>query len=238
MSEMKKLVILGATASPEIIELIHDINGSTKRYEILHILDDNPELIGKSFQGVSVAGSLELVSSYEPDIQFIFAIGSYKSRIDRFKILKRLKLPEARFETLIHPSAKVYSSSLVGQGSVIHSGSIIFNESIIGPFTIIVANSVIGARNIIGKGCLITSLVSLTSDVRVGSYTFIGTHSSVVEGVDIGPGSMIGMRTFVTRTIEPGSVVHGDPMKIINKEKLPPDILEEWEAFKRRFEVN
>ena len=205
----------------------------SNKYEVLEILDDNESLLGSTIEGVKVVGQLEKVSHYSEEINFIFGIGSYKSRITRYHILERLGLPDERYESLIHPHAKVYSSSTIGFGVIIHTGSVIFNNSVVGPFSIIVANSIIGARNLIGKGTLITSLVSLTADVRVGDFSFIGTHSSIAEGVEIGPGSMIGMKSFVSRDVEPGSVVFGDPMKIINKVEVPRKIINSWNKNKK-----
>ena len=233
MKNKIKLVVLGASAFPELNELIKDINRQNNKYEVIEVLDDNESLIGSKIEGVKVGGPLDKVNQFSHEIKFVFGIGSHKTRIIRNNILERLGLSEDRFETLIHPNAKIYSTATIGTGVIIHTGSVVYNDSIIGPFSIIVANSIIGARNIIGKGSLITSLVSLTTDVKVGSFSFIGTHSSIAEGVEIGPGSMIGMRSFVCRDVSPGSVVFGDPMKIINKEKVPEKIINNWNKFKK-----
>jgi len=220
--------VIGASAFPEIHELIKDINIITESYELIGILDDNTELLGTEIEGIPVIGKLDKASEYPENVKFIFGIGSYKSRLDRSQILERLNLPDERYETIIHPTAKVYRSATIGNGVIIYPGSIVFNGSQVDSFCIIVANSIVGARNILGRGCLLTSLVSLTSDVKVGSFSFIGTHSSVAEGVEIGPGSMIGMRSFVVRNVLPGSVVMGNPMKIINKIEVPKKIIDEW----------
>ena len=72
MKNKKKLVIIGATAFPEIIELIRDINKDNDKYEVLEILDDDESLWGSTIEGVKVAGQLEKVSHYSEEINFIF----------------------------------------------------------------------------------------------------------------------------------------------------------------------
>ncbi len=228
-----KLVVLGATAFPELNELIKDVNKKYNRYEVIEILDDNENLIGSKIEGVKVGGPLNKVSQFPQKIKFVFGIGSHKTRIIRNDILKVLKLQENRFETLIHPSAKIYSTAIIGTGVIIHPGSVVYNESIIGPFSIIFANSIIGARNIIGKGSLITSLVSLTADVKIGSFSFIGTASSIADRVEIGPGSLISMGSVVSRDVAPGSVVFGNPMRILKKVEVSREIINSWNKTKK-----
>ena len=237
MKTITQLVIIGASAFPEVLELIRDINLKDEKYDVLEVLDDDASIIGTTIEGYKIAGGLELVHTYSKKVQFVFAIGSHRSRVMRYSILKRLNLPNKRYETLVHPNAKIYSSSKIGDGVIIHIGTVIFNNSTIGSFCIIVANSIIGARNILGNGCLITSLVSLTADVKIGAYSFIGTQSSVAEGIEIGPGSMVGMRTLVSRNLSPGVVVFGNPMKIVDKIEVPFTIVEEWEKQKKEFAI-
>ena len=230
----KKLVVFGARAFPEMNELIKDINAKIKnKYEVIGLLDDNENLFGKTIEGVKVLGPLAKGKNYPKDVKFIFGIGSHKTRILRYSLLKKIGIDENRYETLIHPNAKIYSSSIIGNGVIIHSGTVVFNNSVIGPFTIIISNSIIGARNIIGSGVLITSLVSLTTDVKVGNFSFIGTHTSIAENIEISPGSMIGMNSVVSRNISPGSVVFGNPMKIIAKDEVHKEIINDWEKFKK-----
>lgn len=233
-NKVKKLIVLGASAYPEICEIIYDINKIKKTYEVIYLLDDNEKLHHKRIEGVEVKGSLSLANKFPDDLKFVFGIGSYKTRLIRNEILMRLKIPTNRFETLIHPAAKVYSSAIISTGVIIYPGSVIFCNTKIGPFVIIVANTIIGANNIIGKGALITSLVSTTSGVKIGSFSFIGTGTKIAENVEIGPGSLVSMGTFVHRSIKPGSFALGDPFKIIKKEQVPEEIIHEWEVFKNK----
>jgi hypothetical protein len=64
--------------------------------------------------------------------------------------------------------------------------------------------------------------------------TAIGTGAKISENVEIGPGSLVGMGTFVHKSIKSGSFALGDPFKIINKEQVPEKIIDEWEVFKKK----
>ena len=157
---MKKVVILGATSYNEISELINDINSSqiseSDKINVVGLLDDNGELLNKTILGKKVLGKLDEYKNLDDDTFFVFGIGSHKTHLTRYDILNRLKIPESRFISLVHPSAKIFSTAKVDYGSIIHYNSIVFNHTYIAPFTIIMASSVIGANNIIGEGCCIT----------------------------------------------------------------------------------
>ncbi len=58
---------------------------------------------------------------------------------------------------------------------------------------------------------------------------FIGARASILPGVRIGKGSIIGMSSVVIRDVKPGSVVFGNPgMQISTVEKYRERCLQEW----------
>jgi acetyltransferase-like isoleucine patch superfamily enzyme len=230
---IQKLVIIGGSnAYWEINELIKDINAISPKYEVIGIYDDNETLIGKNYNNIIVDGPIEKVKKYDEDVKFIFAIGSFRTRIIRSSILKRLNIEESRFETLIHPTAKIFSTAKVKHGCIIHYGTVVFNHSIIDSFSVIAANCVIAVGNYIGKGALFGSNITTTTGVKIGSFSFIGSSSSIGEFVEIGPGSQIGMSSLILKDIKNGSFVLGNPPRLLDKIEVPLDITEEWEKLK------
>ncbi len=224
---LQQLIFLGASAFPEIAEIVRDINHLEPTFEIAAILDDNSSLHGTSVEGCPVLGPLEQVHSYQ-DASFILGIGAYRTRLIRYQVLQRLNLSRERFATLVHPAAKIYSSATVGLGCIIHSGALIFNNSVLEDFVVVYPNTVIGARNLICEGALITSMVTTTSNVIIGSYSHVGTGSSVAEAVRIGPGAQVGMGSLVLKDIPPGVFCLGNPLRFLAKAEVPDELLERW----------
>ena len=222
---MKKLVVIGATAFLEIKTIIDDINNISPKYEVIGILDDNLDIQSQEIGGVPVLGTLLDVNKFPEEVNFVFAIGSYKSRILRYNILKKLQLRRERFETIIHPSVKIYSSSILGYGCVIHPNVVIFNNTIIEDFVFVLPNTIIGAYNHIYEGALITSLVSTTVNVKVGPYSHIGTGSIIAEGKKVGAGAQVAMGSQVFRNIPNGVFSFGNPAKFLGKEDVPDEII-------------
>ena len=229
--KLQSLIFLGASAFPELSEIVRDINHVEPTYEIAGILDDNLSLHGTSVEGFSVLGPLEQVHKHE-DALFVLGIGSYRTRLVRYEVLRRLNLPKERYATLIHPAAKIYSSATVGLGCIIHSGALVFNNSVLEDFVVVYPNTVIGAKNLICEGALITSMVTTTSKVIIGSYSHLGTASSVAEFVMIGPGAQVGMGTLVAKDVPPGVFCMGNPLRFLDRAEVPDELLERWKKLR------
>lgn len=234
---MQSLIFLGATAVPEVAELVRDINaerdGHDPAFEMIGILDDNPDLAGTSIEGLAVLGPLESVSDY-PDAHFVFCVGSHHTRILRYEILRRLGLPDERYATLVHPRAKVYRSASLGVGSILHCGSVVGNGTHVGRWVVVLWNSVIGAANTVGDGALIASNVTTNAGAKIGSFSFIGAASAVADGVEVGPGAMLGMGGLALRDIPVGAFQFGSPSKIIGQSEVPAELCQAWKRLSVR----
>jgi sugar O-acyltransferase (sialic acid O-acetyltransferase NeuD family) len=221
MIEVKNIVFLGAsTAFLEVNEIIESINKVRKTYEVIAILDDNPELHGQIIKGVKVEGPLSKAKSYVETF-FVFGIGSMKTRLIRQEIISNLGIDISNFVSIIHPSAIIDKSAKIGYGCIIHPGVCVGNDVFIDSFAIIAVNSAIGPYAHIGAYSMITSLVAILTGSKIGKAVFVGACSCVTENIEIGNGSMIGVGTVVSRNIDQGVFFLGNPGRVLNKVELP-----------------
>lgn len=217
---------MGATAYPETFHIIRDINQTSPQYQVIGLLDDNPALQGTRVGGVEVIGGLELARNMPSDVQFVFGIGSQRTRTIRHEIVRRIGLPDLRYETLVHPSASILLDVTIGPGCIIHPGVIVGQESILEGFNLVFTNTIVASRNHLGKFAMLTSLVSLTNQVRIGRSAFVGTASAVAEGVRIGAGAMIAMGSLVNKNVPPGVNAMGNPVRFFQKDPVPQELLD------------
>jgi len=164
---MKNLVIIGAgDLGKEIVWLVEDINKVMPRYLILGFLDDDPDKLGEEFYGYRVLGGSERLEELNEKSQ-IYAVIAIQDGTIRRRIVS--EHPEfTRWETIIHPSAVVSSSSTVGMGSILFPQVSVSVDSRLGCF---------GVYYIRATVC---------NDCCVGNYTSLMCGASVLEHAEIG----------------------------------------------------
>lgn len=70
---------------------------------------------------------------------------------------------------------------------------------------------------------------SFQADTRIGRNCFIGAHSIILPGITVGDGSIVAAGAVVNRDVPPGSIVAGNPAKVIKEgiETVPYGIIAE-----------
>jgi acetyltransferase-like isoleucine patch superfamily enzyme len=56
--------------------------------------------------------------------------------------------------------------------------------------------------------------------VEIEDYVWIGTGAMILPGVTLGRGCVVGARAVVSKSVEPGTIVVGNPAKIVSKKRV------------------
>lgn len=227
-TSLRPLVFLGAsTGFDEIIEIVRDINAERPRWNVVAALDDSDASQGRSLQGVPVCGRLEDWRKF-PEADFVFSIGSYRTRMARLSILSKLDIPQDRFPAIVHPRAKIYQTAFIGPGSIVHMNVAVLGNAVLEPFAIVTFNAIVGPSAILRAGAMLASAAIALTGVEIGACAFVGAASCIAEGVRIGPGAMVGMGTHIFRDVRPGAFVLGQPPREVRRDDVPETLLAGW----------
>lgn len=187
VTELKKLVIIGASGHGKVIADIAVRNG----YEEIVFLDDNENL--KECAGFPVVGKTGKAVNIDGDK--IVAIGNAKVR-------ERIQKGLNDVVTLIHPDAVISRRVTIGSGSVVMAGSVINSDVVIG------SGCIINTGASVDHDCKIDDYVHVSVGAHVagtceiGKRTWIGAGATVSNNVNICSDCMIGAGTVVIKDIE------------------------------------
>ncbi len=196
MASPKKLIILGTGGNcVDILDAVHERNAHSTipQYECIGFLDDDPQQWGKEIWGVQVLGPVKSALNY-PDAYFVNGIGSERNFWKKAAIITKTQVPLDRFETIVHPTASVSRMATLSKGVVVLQHVTIANQARIGHHVIILPNSVISHDAVIGD-----------------------TNSSIIGGVKIGNGCLIGMGSVIRHDVSENSVMVGNPARLLRK---------------------
>lgn len=146
---------------------------------------------------------------YSGYADYFVAVGDNKAR------MREVEQRQGSFATLIHPSATVSASSVIGSGTVIMAGSVIQARTRIGKHCIVNSQAVVDHDCVIGDFSHIAPGSTLCGGVSVGSGSLIGAGSTVIPSVKIGSNVVVGAGATVVNNIPDGVTVIGTPARTI-----------------------
>jgi len=201
---MKDIIIFPHNGNGrEAFDVIHAINKVKKTWNFLGFIDDNPLAQNKGIIGVSEE------ALKRPQAHVLAVVGSYENYKTRHEINSKFE----KHATIIHPSAQVSESAVIGDNVLIMANVVISCNVFIDDGCIILPNSVISHDSYIQKYCCIGSNVSISGGVRIYRNCYIGSKSSLRDGINIGENTLIGIGSNVVNNCPRDSVLFGNPAK-------------------------
>lgn len=143
-----------------------------------------------------------------------------RERIDRqWRIRLERHVAEAQnqgivnWTTLVHPSAHVSPSALLGVGVFVGPLVTVASDAEIGEFTRIGRSSSIGHHVTVGSYNHIGPAVVIPGNVILGRGVTVGPAATFLNGKRIGENALVGVGSVVTRDVSSGSQVMGNPAR-------------------------
>ena len=170
------------------------------------VLDDDAAKHGHTVLDVPVLGSVERAAVGDHEV--VIAVGHNAVR-------KRIAdvLPEARWATVVHPSAVVHASVQLGAGTVVFAGAVVQPDTRVGAHTIINTGASADHDNVLGDYVHLAPGTRLAGDVTLEEGVFMGIASAVLPGVRIGAWTTVGAGGVVTRDLPAGVTAVGVPAR-------------------------
>ncbi|XIE77595.1 acetyltransferase [Streptomyces sp. SBR177] len=190
-------------------------------------LDDDPALHGREVDGVPVLGGTALAHGLA-DASFVVCTGSPRDYASRARIVDRLGLPEERYTTVVHPTAAVSASSVLGPGTVLLAHTVLTAAVTVGRHVAVMPQCVLTHDDVLGDFATLASGVRLGGAARIGTGAYLGAGALLREGTEVGAWSLVGMGSVVLADVPPGEVWAGAPARRLRP--APPPALDRLAA--------
>jgi sugar O-acyltransferase (sialic acid O-acetyltransferase NeuD family) len=221
----RPLVIVGVGGfSRETAQAVHMCNATGSCWEARGFVDDDPARTGTTVDGLPVLGTIGSLNGW-PDVLAVVGTGRPDNYTSRRAIVGRLGLPAARYATIVHPTASLAPTTVLGVGTVILAGSIATASVVVGDHVAVMPGVILTHDDVVDDYATITSGVRLGGGVHVGTGAYIGAGVLVRENVSIGPWAMIGMGSVVTRDVPAGELWLGTPARYLRDAPIPRELL-------------
>ena len=169
-----KIAMIGDGGHSKVIQEIILENENNK---IVGFLDDHYVYIAfKENQFFGPVSTADKIIKLYHDLKFVVAIGN---NAIRKSIVQKLGLMNNDYVTIIHKTAVISPSAVIGHG------------------TVVMANAVINARAKIGNHCIINTSAVVEHDNAIGDYVHISPNATITGTVKVGEGCQIGRRAIV-----------------------------------------
>lgn len=196
---------IGNYAEP-IIELCQDCGHS-----IAGLYHYNSDRTGEIVMGYKILGDYNDFLNHTSEGNIVVAIGDNKLRSEKLNYFRSLGY---QTPSIIHPTAYISNSAILGKGVYIHAKAFVWTKSIIENNVVISPNAMIAHHAQIAEGCLISANSVVGSYVRLDKRVMVGINAGIIsKSIVIGSDTMIGANAMVINGVEPNSIMIGTPAK-------------------------
>ena len=204
------VVIAGAGGfGREVHQYLLDADRGAGRIRIAGFLVDEPDAVVGLAREVGVLGRIDEVVPAEGD-EVIVAVGD--PRLRRSMAI-RLARRGWRFHTLVHPTAWVAPTAVLGPGAVVCPFAFVGAHARVGPGAALNTYASVGHDAALGEWSVLSPYAVINGAAVLEEAVFLGTHASVQPGVRVGRASKVAAGAVVAQDVAPRSLVAGNPGK-------------------------
>ncbi len=213
---MRTLYLCGG-GNPEGVKLAITVNRSSKRWDRIVVLDDDPAKQGRLVLGVEIAGTFEALSAAEPDSEVASLVARTTQK--RQAVFEKISAYGLSFASLIDPRVDIFGVNL-GVNMTVYPHAIFLALATVEEGSVIFPGAVIGHGCHVGRGCVIAPGAVISARVEIGEGVYVGTNSTILPDLKIGPWAAIGANSAVIEDVPSGALVMGVPAQVIGKPNL------------------
>lgn len=180
--------------------------------DVAGFLDDDEARDDAPFFGSRVVAWPRYVAGGDglAGLRVALAVGDNAGRAlawDRLRDLGRLVV------TLVHPSAVVSPTAVLGEGTVVMPSAVVNADAVVGVGVVVNSGAVVEHDARVEDFAHLSPNSVLGGGAKVGRLAWIGTGAVVLPRVAVGAEARVGAGAVATRDVDPGATVVGVPAR-------------------------
>ena len=210
-TKLQRIAIVGASTLGKMIEH-HAVNDAG--IKVVGYYDDFIQ--EKDCSEITLLGNIpKVISDYQSNLFDAVIIGIGYSQMSARKHTYNILKGKVPLANIIHSSAYIDSSCILGEGIVILPGVILDYDVVIKDNVLINTGSLVAHHSKIEENSFIAPGVKIAGYVTVESESFIGIGATIIDMINILKNSIIGAGALVIKDTKENSLSVGVPSKII-----------------------
>ena len=209
---MKKLIIAGAGGfGREVLQWALQSVDFNKKFIISGFIDDDKTALDKFSLSYKILGT---ITEWIPRNNEVFVVAA--GYVNNKKIIES-KLTEkgACYINIIHPTAIINDTAILGIGNIICPNVVISDSAFVNNHVSINVGSIIGHDAKVGSYSVISSQCDIAT-CNVGEGVFVGSKVSILPGMKIGTNSYLCAGSVIMSNVKDGGKMFGVPAKKFN----------------------
>ena len=205
-----KLVVWGASGHARSVA---DAIDSARLGSVAAFIDDvNPVAAGASFLGTPLLGAAgELQRLHAEGVRHaLVAVGDSRARM---RLAARLKALGFTLPVLVHGTAYVARTAVVGEGTVVLARAVVGAAAHVGAGVIVNTGATVDHDCIVGDGAHLCPGVVAGGHAQVGVGAWIGIGATLKDRVRVGANTTVGAGAVVVDDLPDNVVAYGVPAR-------------------------
>ena len=129
----------------------------------------------------------------------------------RRRLAEMLSARGGQFLTLVHPTAIVVPSAVVGEGTIVCPHGVVSDAASLGRGVLVNYHASVAHDASVGDFCVLAPYATLGGFAGVGADVFLGLHASVGPGRRVGDRSKVSANSCALADVPPDTLVYGVP---------------------------
>jgi sugar O-acyltransferase (sialic acid O-acetyltransferase NeuD family) len=226
IGSVRPLVVIGSGGfGRETVEAVRAVNSERPTWDLLGFLDDDSALHGSEIDGVPVLGAIDDARTKFETAALVVCTGHPGNYFSRKRIVDRLGLPAIRYATVVHPTAVLPTTLVLGVGTVLLAQVVATTAVRIGSHVAVMPDVVFTHDDIVEDFTTFGAGSRLAGRVRISEGAYVGSGALVREERTVGKWALVGMGAVVTHDVPAAEVWSGVPARRVRSIALPDELI-------------